>query len=201
MHQLHAHMTQALLQHPQLLQSHREDFEVHDYRELAQWGAPGARYLWVARPHGSDIALLDVHPRVTERCRAILAATGDPGRIIAFLVTEDGTREVDHAGAGQLLEQGRFTIQGSGIACDGAPIATFRVIQSLGWGKQPSARVHFKAQRVLTTFDVVALRQLANALVNEELDQFAKIDAITVDGRDLSAVRMDALRRERVRSC
>lgn len=200
MRQLYAHMTQALLRHPALLQSHRDDFEVHDYNELASWGAPGARYLWLARPHGSDIALLDVHPRVTERCRAILLSTGDPTGLKAFLVTEGGTNEVDHATASQLLGAGRFAINGSRITCDGNAVATFRVIQSLGWGRQPSASVLFASHRVLTSFDVAALRQLAQALVTEELDLFAKIDAIKLDGRDLAAERIEALRRENVRN-
>jgi len=196
MRQIYDHMAQELQRHPGLLQSYRNDFEVLDFRELTDWGAHGARYVWIARSSGSDLALLDVHPDVTAHCRAILKLRNGQDSMKTFLVTQQGAREVDHDAAAQLLDaDGRFAVEGSRIVCDGARIATFRLVQSLGWGRQPSASIHFGGLRALSTLEISALRKLAHAIVTREMGMWTVIDAITVDGRDISHARAEALRR------
>jgi len=194
MRTVYNHMARELERHPGLLTHYRDDFEVHDYNELMDWGVPGARYLWVARPSGSDLAMLDVNARVTERCRCILEGSMNSDSLKTFLVSERGTTEIDHTQAQGLLSEGQFAIDGSYVSRGGTRIAAARMVKSLGWARQPSVSVNFKCERRLTAFEHSALRLLGQAMVAEEVDLFCKIDAITVDGRDIRLARHDALR-------
>lgn len=196
----------ALLQLPQLafFKHYRNDFFEHDRRELVDWGAPGARYLWVVRASGSHIVRLGVHPKHHEYGIAVIEqlrhARGAEARI--FEVSSHTIAEIDSGSALRLLAAGpfEFQVRGSSIVRRSRggverSIASLRIDLESRYADLPLRHVRITAADKLTAEEIGALRIISQCEVMLQAHSlFAAPASILIDGADIS----DAMQAVRV---
>jgi len=174
---------------------YRDDFFVHDHRELVQWGAEHASYLWFVRESGSDIIRLGVCSKHVERGQALLDmhdwSRGKLFHLCGGAAARANLVEVDTAKARGLLEQPPAYQRSAGIVThrqDGmrSEVARMRIVWDRGWTSAPKAEV--KCDMPLPTLDhVTAIRLLAMAEVVEESGSlFTPIQSLVVNGEDIT---------------
>lgn len=199
MRSIHSHMATVLAANPDLLVAHRREFERDGLTQLASWGAPGMSYLWLVQPYASDLVPVGIHTDVSAVGLSLLDNASAKASLKAFLCTELGTSQITLDEASSLLRApGVLSLDGSRVLVGRQELARHRVVKTLGYARQPSATVYFvnKAGRPLSTFEICALRYLAKALVTAEISARTEIDAIKIDGIDITMERCNALRRE-----
>lgn len=199
MRSIHAEMASVLAANPDLLVAQRQQFERDGLTQLASWGAPGMSYLWLVQPYASDLVPIGIHTDVSAAGLSLLDDAFAKTNLKVFLCTDLGTSQITPEEANSLLRApGVLTLDGARVLVGGKDLARHRVVKTLGYARQPSATVYFanKAGRPLSTFEVCALRYLAKALVTAEISARTEIDAIKIDGIDITMERCNALRRE-----
>jgi len=175
---------------------YRDDFFVHDRRELVQWGAEGASYVWFVRESGSDIIRLRVCPKHVERGQALLDLHDWRRGKLFHLISGGGTvrpsiTEVGVEKARTLLEQPSDYQRSGGIVTHvrhgmRSEIARLRIVWERGWASAPKASV--KCDLSASTLPhVTALRLLAMAAVVEDSGSlFTPIQNIAINGEDIT---------------
>lgn len=174
----------------------RDDFFVHDHRELVLWGSEQASYLWFVRESGSDIVRLRTCSKHVERGQALLDLHDwKRGKLFHLRGSSVGSGrpslvEVDPARARSLLEGQPAYQRSAGIVTHAhagmrSQIARMRIVWERGWASAPKAQV--KCEMPLPTLDhVTAIRLLAMAEVVEESGSlFTPIQSIVINGEDI----------------
>jgi hypothetical protein len=198
----------ALLDQPalQFFTSYRDDFSVHDRRELTEFGAPGNTYLWVVGESGTHLTRLGIHTKHDEWMRAVLEQVEREKNASykVYFVSMANITEIDVPHARQLLAREHdYSVTYASIMRktfgDSKLVADYRLTWDGGWAKEREATVRFDAPEVLGAEDVTALRILANNIVViDARSLFAKLKSIQINGLDIS-VYLAGVRGGRIR--
>jgi hypothetical protein len=135
---------------------YRKDFDVHDRREICDWGSPSAEWIWAVRESGTYLVRLGVSRRQDEFLIAVLnqqAREPAPERSAKlFHVRGSGqVRPIEVERARDLLLQPRQyelidqMVFRSGERGQRVPIARGRLIWERGFAREPEATVTFEA--------------------------------------------------------
>lgn len=164
---------------------YREDFFVHDRKQLVEFGGRGADYLWIVRSAGTHLIQLGVSVKASDWGFAALEAES-VGKV--FHVTTSALREVSHEKARELLARMDYTTQegecSAHVSYGGETLAMLEVQTVRPWAEVPRHSVHIKSTgaAIRSSLHLSALRRIAQGIVEKKFNLFAPIDAITVDG-------------------
>lgn len=178
--------------------SYRNDFFIHDRREVVEFGAPGARYLWAVRESGTNLTRLGVHPRHDAWMAAVLEqfeqdetsakAGSTRPRTRFFLVSGTKIKEQTAQAARALLAAAHDYIVSGCAVCvrgDAGPqtLASFHLKWEGGWDCERQATLQFQSAQPLSLEAVTALRLIGQCIVCEDAGSLlAKIKCLTIDG-------------------
>lgn len=182
-------------------QHYRDDFFIHDCRELVEWGSPNASYLWFVRESGSDLTRLQTCPKHAERGEALLdlhdwskgklfhARPSSSGRSSATLseVTLLQARELIEAPSAYERKGGVVTHAKAGMRSE---LTRLRIVWDRGYAAMPKAHVKCELSSANITLDhVTAIRLLALAEVVEETQSlFTGAQSINVNGESITDI-------------
>ena len=176
------------------LTAYKDDFYKHDRMYLERTCAPGNRYLWVVRKHGTHLIRLDVHPKMAEEGLAVLNLESVGER---FLVAGDKVMPVDDAQARKLLASFTYAMFHGAVSKGGVALAQLAVDVSPWSSGRREGRVHYTSWvpvAAMTLGDLVALRQIAECeVIKATQSLFTPTTEVTLDGEDLWAI-IDARR-------
>lgn len=194
----------ALLALPEMafFTNYRDDFLVHDRRELINWGAPGADYLWIVRSNGTHLSRLGIHPSCDKYMEAALdsVSRSDPAARV-FRVSSRGIRELTFDAAKQLLAHTPhlYTLKdhqvlfGAGI--DAVHLATLALQRTTDENLGYLWSVEVTSDRDLGLNHLVALRELALAsVVKASGSLLVSPWRVTINGVEITAAVEDAQR-------
>jgi hypothetical protein len=179
--------------------SFREDFFVHDRRELVDWGGPSAHYIWVVRSSGTHLIRIGVHPRHTEHGIAALRnLEGERSELSrTFIVSTDAVKEIPKALALSMLAETRPQYEVNegwvSFSCRGTRrgIAQLRIEREVLLADIPRYHVWFSSRTWLGTDQIGALRLIARGeVLREARSLFASAASIHIDELDV----VDAMR-------
>jgi hypothetical protein len=181
--------------------SYRDDFFVHDRREVVDFGAPGCRYLWAVRESGTHLTRLGIHPRHDQWMAAVLEQfehdeamadkRGTRPRTRFFLVAGTKIKEQTAPAARALLAvPHEYFVSGCAVCTRGdtgpQTLASFHLKWEGGWDRESQATLQFQTARPLSVDAVTALRLIGQCIVCEDAGSLlAKIKSITIDGLPL----------------
>lgn len=174
---------------------YRDDFFVHDQRELINWGAPGSDYLWIVRSSGTHLSRLGIHPSCDKYMEAALdsVSRSDPAARV-FRVSGRGIRELTFDAAKQLLAhtphlyalKDHQVLFGAGI--DAVRLATISIQRTTGENLSYRWSVDFTSDRELGLNHLVAMRELALAsVVKASGSLLVSPWRVTVNGTEITA--------------
>jgi hypothetical protein len=134
--------------------AYKKDFDVHDRREICDWGSPSAEWIWAVRESGTHLVRLGVSRRQDEFLIAVLnqqdRESGEGQTHKLFHVRGSGqVKQVDVERARDLLLQPRqFELIDQVVFRNSergqrVPLARGRLIWERGFARAPEATVAF----------------------------------------------------------
>jgi hypothetical protein len=186
---------QRLVDSPELdyFQSYRDDFFVHDRREIIEWGSPTARYLWTVRASGTDLTRLGVHPACHNWAEAVfdmLDRERTPAKHFV-IVSADASgvasvREISRSKArSELAKPCAYEVDGLQVKRHGQTVALCFVKSEVRFNEMTKLHVAFDTQKQ-GEIDLGALRLLAQHVVCKAAGSLLVGPAsITIDGVDI----------------
>lgn len=153
----------------ELLVSYRDDFFVSDRRILKNTWFPGVRYLWYVREAGTSLALLGIHPKLTDQAQAIVEACEGTKHAI-FLVEGGRLKAVTRERALSLIGECKASYDDNRVVYKGREIALYYVTDEYVEAEHRSHyAVHFDSNGAhLSVEDLVVLQGLADVIVREQ---------------------------------
>lgn len=178
----------AILEAPgyPLLKGYKDDFYVHDTRQIRDSWTDAVQLLWIVREYGTHLAHIGVHSKLNEYASAALStavSSGSPYEI--YHLSTKGVRNLTLEEARVRLLVLNFVTDGRRVTdAAGQVVATFNIerIQTLN-GQTGKVRFTTAGDCLLTPELVAALNQIAMAeMVKAWGSWFCTVQDVQIDG-------------------
>ena len=178
-----------------LLKGYKNDFYVHDAKQLQDGWAVGAQYLWIVREHGTHLAQIGAHAKINEYASAALSTAMSSGsEYEIYHLSAKGVKQITHEEARIRLLALEYVTHGESVKdASGKTVATFTV-DRVWMERTQTGSVSFCTSPEVqkTKAFLVSLNQIAMAeMVKAWGSWFCTVQSVNVDGRDIAQLLTD----------
>ena len=180
-----------------LLQSYKNDFYMHDAKQIHDGFAVGVQYIWVVRENGTHLAQIGVHEKLNEHASAALSvALTSGGAHEIYHLSAKGVRKVSHDEARSRLLSLEYLTDGQRVMdASGKTLATF-TLERVAMERAQTGTVHFtvaanvqKSPAFLKALSQIALGEMVKSWAS----WFCFVQSVSIDGSDIATLLDDQL--------